>query len=144
MILVRAAIPDDAAEIAELSAELGYPSSEQAMRARLLDLQASAADWVALAQERGGLTLGWVHIARRVTLEDGEAAEILGLVVRSGVQRRGVGRRLIEAAEQWCREQSLATVRVRSNVLRQAAHEFYPALGYQRTKSQHVYTKMLG
>jgi GNAT superfamily N-acetyltransferase len=109
----------------------------------LLTLQASATDWVALAQERGGPALGWIHIARRSTLEDGEAAEILGLVVRSTVHRRGVGRQLIAAAEQWCREQSLSTVRVRSNVRREGAHEFYPALGYQRTKSQHVYTKLL-
>jgi GNAT superfamily N-acetyltransferase len=144
MILVRAATADDAASIAELAAELGYPSAEHTMRTRLIGLEGSATDWVALAQERGGLILGWVHIARRVTLEDGEAGEILGLVVHSGAHRRGVGRRLIEAAEQWCRERSLSTVRVRSNVLRQAAHEFYPALGYQRTKSQHVYTKVLG
>lgn len=143
MLLVRAATADDAASIAELSGELGYPSEERVMRARLLALQASATDWVALAQERGGLALGWIHVARRATLEDGEVAEILGLVVHSAVHRRGVGRHLIEAAEQWCREQALSTVRVRSNVLREGAHEFYPALGYHRTKSQHVYTKVL-
>jgi GNAT superfamily N-acetyltransferase len=143
MMLVRTATADDAASIAELSAELGYPSDEQAMRARLIALQAAPTDWVALAQD-GGLALGWIHVARRVTLEEGEAAEILGLVVRSTAHRRGVGRRLIEAAERWCREQSLATLRVRSNVLRQAAHEFYPALGFHRSKSQHIYTKALG
>jgi GNAT superfamily N-acetyltransferase len=142
-VVVRTATADDAASIAELAGELGYPSEERVMRARLIGLQASATDWVGLAHEPGGRALGWVHIARRVTLEEGEAAEILGLVVHSAAHRRGVGRRLIEAAEQWCRRRSLSAVRVRSNVLRQGAHEFYPSLGYQRSKSQHVYTKAL-
>ena len=35
----------------------------------------------------------------------------------------------------------LAALVVRSNVVRELAHPFYQALGYTRSKTQHVYTK---
>jgi GNAT superfamily N-acetyltransferase len=141
---IRSARPEDAEQIARLAGALGYPTAAPAMRARLMDLTAGSAHWVAVACAPGSeAALGWLHVARCITLETGEFAEILGLVVDAGARRGGVGRALVAAAERWAREQRLPRITVRSNAARVESHPFYAALGYQRPKTQHVYTKPL-
>jgi GNAT superfamily N-acetyltransferase len=150
---IRSAQPGDAPEIARLAGVLGYPTDAAAMRARLASLAAQPGQWVAVAaapepqpqaRAAGADPLcGWIHVARRMTLETGEYAEILGLVVDGASRRGGVGRRLVAQAESWAFEQGLSRISVRSNTARAQSHPFYVALGYQRPKTQHVYLKAL-
>jgi len=147
---IRGARIADAAGIARLSGLLGYPAEPAAIRLRLQQLAVSADHWVAVAAPPGATSGahaplgGWMHVARHMTLESGEFAEILGLVVDPAARRGGVGRALAAAAEQWARTQRLARLTVRSNAARSEAHAFYPALGFAHGKSQHVYSKALG
>ena len=142
----------DAAEIARLAGLLGYPSETQAMQERLDELLARPDQRIAVAarmtgpERRGDAAMlgGWVHVTRHIALESGEFAEILGLIVDPAARRAGVGRALVAEAERWARLQRLARLTVRSNVLRAEPHTFYPALGFVRSKSQHVYAKSLG
>ena len=141
--LVRGAQPQDAADIAALCAELGYAGTAQELHQRLLCLAPLPNDWVGVAEVAGEPLLGWIHVGRRFTLQDGQSAEILGLVTGEQVRRRGVGRALVAAAEAWARQQGALRLKVRSNIARVQSHEFYPALGFERTKTQHVYVKAL-
>jgi GNAT superfamily N-acetyltransferase len=52
-----------------------------------------------------------------------------------------VGRGLVETVEAWGRARGLEEVLVRSNILREESHLFYVKLGYERSKTQHVYRK---
>lgn len=140
---IRPARPEDAAEIAALTTELGYAASGEQMHSRLLWLQSAHGHWVGVAEQPDAPLLGWVHVAHRFTVEEGASAEILGLVIGASARRRGVGTALVEAAERWSRRLGVATIKVRSNSARSESHLFYPALGYMRTKSQHVYAKGL-
>jgi len=139
---IRPADPHDAAELARLAAELGYPASAAAMRLRLQWLEGRD-DAVLAAAAAGAPLLGWIHVGRRVALESGECAEILGLVVGAAARRLGVGKRLVAAAEAWSRDRGLDRIVVRSNAARTESHRFYPALEYALAKSQHVYQKTL-
>ena len=56
---------------------------------------------------------------------------------------RGVGRRLVQAAEAWASARGLDQMAVRSNVGRAESHPFYERLGYVRAKTQHAYRKRL-
>jgi N-acetylglutamate synthase-like GNAT family acetyltransferase len=133
----------DAAEIARLAGELGYPADAAVMVARLEALVADPRRCVYVIEGNGRLQ-GWIAVERRLSLEAGERVEITGLVVDGTVRRGGVGRALASAAEAWAVEQGIDLVVVRSNVQRQASHPFYEGLGYTRQKSQHVYAKRLG
>jgi GNAT superfamily N-acetyltransferase len=62
-------------------------------------------------------------------------------VVDSRRRREGLGKALVARAEQWARERSLPKLRVRSNVTREESHRFYPAIGFVKSKTQHVYEK---
>jgi GNAT superfamily N-acetyltransferase len=142
-VTIRPARLGDAADIAQLSHELGYPVVADVIRARLAALDARAEHWVAVAEAPGPPLLGWIHVAHRITLETGEGAEILGLVVGALARRRGVGKLLVDSGERWSRERGLTKIIVRSNIVRPESHEFYPAVGYVRAKTSHVYSKSL-
>lgn len=55
----------------------------------------------------------------------------------------GIGRLLMQQAEQWAREKVCWAVHVRSNVVRKDAHAFYETIGYRRIKTQFTFRKAL-
>ena len=146
---IRAARESDAAELARLSGQLGYPADTALMRERLArigvrtDHAVFVAESAAAESGRPPALLGWIHVAYGLRLESGESGEIVGLVVDAGIRRSGVGRQLVEAAERWSRAAGLVRIVVRSNAARTEAHSFYPALGYVLTKTQRVYGRPL-
>ena len=139
---VRPAAVADSAEVARLAGELGYPAEPTEMSGRLAGLLRSENHIVAVAEGAHGL-LGWIAAEQRLLLESGKRVEIVGLIVGDGARRRGVGKALVEAAEQWAAANGQASVFVRSNVVRTESHPFYERLGYKRTKTQHAYSKLL-
>jgi len=80
---------------------------------------------------------------KRITLAQGLVTEISALVVSSGFRRSGLGKRLVNAVEQWSLSMGLHRLVVRSNVSRVESHEFYPSIGFELTKTSHVYTRDL-
>lgn len=140
--MIRRAQIGDTAEMTRLSAQLGYPLSPGEMKRRLANLLANERHFVAIAT-RGELVLGWMHVEHRSTLEGGERAELMGLVVEASTRRQGLGRELVDAAERWAASRGLPPLTVRSNAARELSHPFYEALGYSREKTQHVYRKAL-
>jgi GNAT superfamily N-acetyltransferase len=140
--IVRRATPIDAPEIAELSGVLGYPADREAMKGRLEGLGSREGQAVFVA-ETGGKLAGWIHGAERSLLVVERDVEICGLVVAAGHRGSGVGRRLVEAVEEWARGRGFSEITVRSNVARPESHPFYEKLAFDRVKSQHVYRKRL-
>ncbi len=141
---IRPACLSDAAEIAELSGQLGYPASAAEISNRLSRLLVDPDYFVAVAEGSGGSLLGWIGAEFSLLLEIGEEIEIVGLVVRQGVRRLGVGKALLAAAEEWARQRGQPSIRVRSNAARLESHPFYERMGYARIKTQHCYRKGVG
>jgi GNAT superfamily N-acetyltransferase len=139
---IRPAVPVDAAEIAQLTIQLGY-SSDPGMIAGRLTRLGSRRDHIVLVAVLDGKIGGWLHAHASEALESGFRAEIVGLVVSEVYRRRGVGRILVERAEQWALGMGTDAVVVRSNTQRTESHAFYPALGYSLSKTQAVYRKVL-
>jgi GNAT superfamily N-acetyltransferase len=142
-VTIRRARASDAARLAALSGELGYPVSVEDLADRLARLSARDADVIFVAATAAGEVIGWLHGAEQELLESGRRCEILGLVVGEGARGRGVGRSLVEAVEAWARSRRLGRMTVRSNVARSDSHPFYERLGYARSKTQHAYRKTL-
>jgi GNAT superfamily N-acetyltransferase len=140
---VRRAAVTDAAEIARLSVQFGHPVRVPELVARIATLDEMPSQYLAVAEVPGAKLLGWIQVERRLVLVAGARAEIVGLVVDAAARRFGVGTLLGNAAQQWARAAKLGQMIVRSNVVRDASHEFYLALGYSRAKTQHIYTKSL-
>ncbi len=141
--LIRSATLDDAAEVARLSAQLGYPADVAVFADRLDRILPLRTHAVLVCEGENGRLAGFIGLERRLTVEAGDKAEVVGLVVDADARRSGAGRRLIAAAEDWARARGLLELFLRSNVVRPEAHAFYPALGFERSKTQHVYRKAL-
>ena len=140
--VIRRAKTTDAAGVAELSGILGYPVDRETMQSRLEQF-GKREDHVIFVADWNGEVVGWIHGAEHHVLVVGRMAEICGLVVAEGRRAGGVGRRLVEAVEQWALERGFEDISVRSNVVRPESHSFYERIGYPRLKTQHVYRKKL-
>jgi GNAT superfamily N-acetyltransferase len=137
-VIVRNADLADAAAIAELSGQLGYPVKEGEVRDRLVAILHREGNrvWVA---EVGGKVVGWAHVVGEWFLESPPFAELVGLIVDHDTRGLGIGRHLVEACTQWARGQGFQQIRVRSNVVREEAHRFYLKVGFSKIKSQAVF-----
>jgi GNAT superfamily N-acetyltransferase len=142
-VVIREAIDGDAAAVASLSTQLGYPADVATMRERLRRVQAHCVGCVFVAVD-GDVVVGWTHVVERFHLEEALFAEIAGLVVDEAVRGVGVGASLLRAAESWVRERGYDRLRVRSNVIRARAHRFYEREGFVECKRQVVFDKYLG
>lgn len=134
----------DAAAVARLSGELGYPAAEKDISRRFPGVSRRPGEALFVAEAAPGEVVGWIHVGEDATLTDGPLAEIRGLVVDSRERGRGVGRALLAEAERWAVSRGYPLVRVRSRIAREGAHRFYGSSGYSVTKTQHVFDKALG
>lgn len=139
---IRPALATDAGDIARLTTELGYPTSEEQSRARLAALPSRDTQFIAVAVTSAGV-VGWVPAEERMLLESGRRAELVGLVVAATARRAGIGAGLVQEAESWALGRGIEAIFVRSNVVRVEAHRFYERLGFARKKTQHAYGKQL-
>ncbi|HJR12546.1 MAG TPA: GNAT family N-acetyltransferase [Rhodanobacteraceae bacterium] len=142
MISVRVATSTDAEALASLSGQLGYPADAAAVLRRmgggLIDHGV-----VLVAVDPQGAVCGFAHAEPRCLLIAEPFVELAALVVSDNGRGSGAGATLLAAVETWTREHGIASVRVRSNVLRERAHRFYLRGGYIEKKRQAVFLKRL-
>ncbi|WP_233455207.1 GNAT family N-acetyltransferase [Paenibacillus elgii] len=59
------------------------------------------------------------------------------------VQGKRIGQQLVRHCEEWARTKGYQELRVRVNVTREEAHQFYKHAGFENTKTQQVFRKGL-
>jgi GNAT superfamily N-acetyltransferase len=140
---IRRAKMTDAARLAELAGQLGYPATPAQLRARMRRILPVSQHAVFVAESANDGVVGWLHVSRQPLLEVELRAEVNGLVVAEGQRSLGAGARLLAAAEDWARKCGCKGMSVRSNVIRERAHKFYERNGYEHYKSQKSFRKPL-
>lgn len=133
----------DAPRLAELSGQLGYPTSTKQMAARLKQALRHKDGVCLVAETSEKSIIGWAHVSVTPLLEVDRRAELNGLIVHEQIRSRGVGAQLLVAAEQWAKRMRCIGMSVRSNVLRERAHAFYLRQGYEHYKTQKAFRKAL-
>ncbi len=142
---IRTFQPDDLAQVRELfvSGLLEFASGlEQEVR-RYVDhsLEDDMADipgnylshprsnfWVAVS---GGVVVGIVGIQPR---EKQEEAELRRMSVSSSVRRRGIGRKLLQTTEDFCRDKGYVRICLSSVTILEPAIVMYHNFGYRTVK----------
>ena len=133
----------DAARLAQLSGELGYPTTASEMTKRMHKLKPASQNALLVAESPEAGVVGWAHVSVTHLVEVGTRAELNGLIVAAGQRSLGAGARLLKAAEDWARKQGYPSMSVRSNVIRERAHKFYEREGYEHYKTQKAFRKTL-
>ena len=142
-IKIRRAKNGDAARIAELSGQLGYPAKPAEVAQRLRTIKPASHHAVLVAESPERKVIGWLHVSVSPLLEVQLRGEVNGLVVADDERSRGTGALLLHAAEQWARSRGCKNMSVRSNVVRERAHQFYLRHGYEHYKTQKAFRKSL-
>lgn len=146
-LIVRPVLLDDAQAISDLSAQLGYEASSEAISQRILQMSFRAGSHAAfvasLKSAKSNEIVGWIEVAHMYELQSPSFALITGLVVSEEHRSLGIGKRLCTEVEAWSREQGVAKIRVTSRISREDAHRFYLREGFERIKTWAVFEKML-
>jgi GNAT superfamily N-acetyltransferase len=132
-IILRSASDRDADAIASHLRELGYPAEVTEIPARLAGIRSQGGE-VFLASDSAGVELGLMSLAKLSALHaPAPVAYISALVTSESARRRGVGRKLVEAAKQWAADHGCVRITVTSAEHRADAHAFYPSCGLPYT-----------
>jgi GNAT superfamily N-acetyltransferase len=135
--------PKDVPAVTRLGIELGYDVDEAEV-ARRLERYHAVDTHLLLVGERDGQIVGWVHALERPLLQEPLHVEIGGLVVDAAQRGTGIGETLISHVDRWAAAVGYHGLWLHSRVERPEAHEFYPALGFDRIKTSHVYYRRVG
>lgn len=129
---IRDARPGDAPRLVELISSLGHEIDEKSLRKNLKSLKKTGeTPLVAILDKR---LVGMCGVGRRIVVHrPAPLGRITILVVSTEAQGQGIGRMLVEGAENWMRKKGCSLVEVTSNDRRTAAHAFYRHMGYERT-----------
>lgn len=139
---IRSATPADAARIADLLGQLGYPAARAAIPARLERMLAEPGQSVLVAV-RGEAVVGLATvIVRHVLVDDAPFARLAALVVDEEARGAGIGTALVIEAEAIARAAGCSLIEVTSGDHRPRAHDFYRALGFEERPRRFV--KRLG
>jgi GNAT superfamily N-acetyltransferase len=129
---LREAKSSDAARLVELIGQLDHHIDEKSVRKNIARLKKLGE--LPLVATLGKDVVGLIGRHLMVTIHRPAAVgRIPILVVDSKARGQNIGRMLVEAVEQWCRDQGCELIEVTSNDRRSAAHAFYRHMGYERT-----------
>ncbi len=134
---LRKLTPDDAAAVAALCTQMGYAVEQGDVATRLEALDARD-DHRLIGADLEGQLVGWAHVHADWSIETGFEAELHGLVVDEMQRGLGTGRALIGDAAEWAYKQNCTRLRVRTNVIRLRAGDFYRRAGFKEVKRQLV------
>lgn len=141
-MLVRPALDQDAARIAELFVQLDYAptAAELALRLPRLLRHPDTEIFVAADSDavQGVLVLNVVYPLH----VDRPWAVVSALVVDQALRSQGAGAALMAAAEQAAAQRCCARVELSCNERRTRAHAFYEAMGYSEVRKR--FLKQLG
>jgi ribosomal protein S18 acetylase RimI-like enzyme len=137
-VVIRGATVADSEAIATLVSGLGYLTTTEQMRERLKSILADK-DYDTLVAHRGEQIVGFIGVrVGRLYESDDRYGQIMALAVATNHQRRGVGGRLIRAAESLLMARGAQLSVVTSGNHRADAHEFYEKKGYAFTGRRYM------
>lgn len=129
---IREATLNDINKLTDLMEHLGYPTTIENMETRFRNIEASP-DYHTLLATYDGKIVGMIGLVKGYYYEmDGSYVRIVALVVDSNYRSKGIGKKLINEAENWARTIGATGIGLNSGNRpeRIKAHEFYRNQGY--------------
>jgi GNAT superfamily N-acetyltransferase len=139
-IVVRSFQPSDIAGVTGLTNELGYDTAVEQMAKRMETIGQQDHYWTLVAVA-GTTVAGYIGLTKNYFWEyDGHYIRIQALVVKKEYRRLGIGKKLIDAAENLARDTNarLMVLNCGNRAERGAAHQFYPKMGFEPKSTGYV------
>ncbi|MEW6732853.1 MAG: GNAT family N-acetyltransferase [Acidobacteriota bacterium] len=142
-VCIRQASTKDIRALTSLANQLGYDVSFEEIEQRFNEITKLTNHIIYVAEIMDENVVGWIHISIRNSLTTALQAEIGGFIVDERHRKSGIGKLLVQQAEQWAQDNGCKSVYLRSNIIRKDAHIFYQKAGYKNIKTQFAFRKML-
>lgn len=143
-ITIRSSIiQQDIAAIAELSTQLGYPTSIQTLFERLEKIHQDPR-YHTLVVEHEHQVIGYAGLIEQMTWQFDQAILVIqAFVIHEKYRGKGIGKTLMNAIEVWAKKSNLyiMTLNSQHGSHRLIAHQFYQDLGF--TKHSFGFKKVL-
>ena len=139
-VVIRPALMEDSPMLADLSRQLGYPSTEAQTAIRLSHLLNKQDHVILVAVLPDNRIIGWMHLVISQRLECDAFLEIAALIIDQSSRNQGIGKQMVLASLLWAAEHHLSNVVVRSNIIREDAHRFYKRHGFSNIKTQRYFS----
>lgn len=139
-IIIRDAELADIPGLMELMNELGYATSRDEMKSRFENIK-NHKDYKTFVAADDAEILGMVGLSKNYSYEqNGIYVRVLALVTRSQFRKNGIGKKLMDVAENWTREIGANKVLLNcgNREEREIAQLFYKKIGYQVRSSGFV------
>jgi ribosomal protein S18 acetylase RimI-like enzyme len=137
-IEIRDAASEDAAALAVLLNQLGYPSTQAEVTRRLANLASTGNDECLVAVRNGGVVgMAAVHVSATL-VDDNLVAKLSAIVVDRRYRRLGIGEALLSAVEQRARRIGCSLIFLTTADRRDGAHAFYRRIGFEETGRRFV------
>ncbi|QDD67265.1 N-acetyltransferase [Herbaspirillum seropedicae] len=111
---------------------MGYDSTAEEVGERIASVQRSSTDMVLVATSAehviGCISLHVMPLFHAA----GFLGRVTSLVVDAGCRGQGIGKALMESANEWFVTNGCVKVEVTSGDQRESAHQFYESLGFSR------------
>lgn len=134
-LAVRSVRLEDVDQLARLFGQLGYSQTADGLRVALEGLIADPRADVLVADEGGVLMGAATYFMVPVAHDGGPWCRVTTLIVDEARRGQGIGRMLLEAAEQAARNAGCSRIEATSALHRTGAHRLYDRLRYGRTSA---------
>ncbi|OAK68455.1 GNAT family N-acetyltransferase [Lederbergia galactosidilytica] len=131
-MLIREATVNDIEALTSLMEQLGYPTTIKSMRIRMNNIESSSGYHTLLASYEGKI-VGMIGLVKGYYYEmDGSYIRTVAFVVDVDFRGRGIGKKLLEEAEDWARRMGATGIGLNSGNRpeRLNAHKLYKNMGY--------------
>ena len=135
-IAVKQVRPDDHAEWLRMRCALWEGCPEEQQVREMEENLSSGVDEVFVAEWPGGRLCGFLEAAIRSRANGCDSTPvgyIEGWYVDEDVRQQGVGRALVEAAEEWARSKGCRQMASDAELWNHVSHQAHRALGYEET-----------
>ena len=126
----------------QLALELWSDYVDDDMRAILSAIGQSPKETAFLVRDEQGVAIGFMNLSLRYDYVPGAEHKPVGYVegiyVREAHQQQGIGRRLLERAEQWTREQGCHELASDALIDNHASAELHARLGFNEAERIHL------
>lgn len=139
---IRAAQIEDLDSIQKLAVQLGYNPTKETILTGLRELQANG-DYEVVVITEADLVVGWMTLCVRHRLEDIPFLQVAAIVTEETRRGSGLGKKLMNYAENRAKEKGLPFVGLHSSKRRSDAHRFYEKTGYEKANESFFFRKTL-
>ena len=137
-LIIREASANDIPALTGLTAELGYPDSQEEI-GRRFTIVSSSPGYKVFVAEKDNSVIGLMSFhALDILYGTGKIGRITALVITESERGKGIGKSLVAKAEELARESGCTRLELTTNVHRIAAHKFYESVGFEESSKRFI------